>query len=336
MVLPKNQKNLSNSPKKAKYDATDEEFDEPQDDDQDEDDEDDDDDDDDDEQDEPDERDQAPRKKVNGRPRSASRKQGGSYPVTLVFKKDEDFNEFTAEAADKNLSAAAYALHVVNNRHNTTETSTDLRKTVKFLRNRVARLEGAKEHLQGLYDAERAGRAGGLSGLDADNAPATAKTLKKALDEALAKRDQEARLKQLQELEKDYEKLEKEHEELLTKHEEAVSTTSFPSIVERLAPAAMTIASTRFGPQISGFLGMLSGVAPEPMGLGAGDPADPLVAAVLRARDNISPRQGRDLEQVMDAIGRNPQFVERFAAAVAQFDKVNAQQPPTYTEHSPG
>lgn len=72
----------------------------------------------------------------------------------------------------------------------------------------MAQLEGAQEQLPGLYDAARAGRAGGRGGLDADHAPATPKSLNQALAEALAKRDAQTRLQELEAREQDYEKRE--------------------------------------------------------------------------------------------------------------------------------
>lgn len=99
----------------------------------------------------------------------------------------------------------------------------------------MAQLAGAQEQLLGLYDAERAGRAGGRGGLDADHAPATPKSLNKALAEALAKRDAQTRLQELEAREQDDEKREPAPEQLLTKHAQA---GRFPSLADRLAPAA--------------------------------------------------------------------------------------------------
>ena len=265
----------------------------------------------------------APRR-GRGRPVAAARTRNrpAVMSVTAVFKdKDEaEYHDLLEEAGAKNASVSAYALEVLLNRHNTATGATDNKRTIRALRERVSQLEGAKETLQGLYeDAMKGIKTDSLAGFD--NAPVTNKTLASAVQAEIARMEKERLAAEAPELRKQLDKLQEEYDELEDRMEKESSLMSRAQI---LAPAAINGLMQR-APGLANALAGLAGI--EPMGLPAGPAAestDSLVLAALRTRDNVAPKQVRELEQVLDAVARHPQFISRFAQAVQQFEAAQA------------
>lgn len=279
-----------------------------------------------------------PRRK-GGRPRS-----GATLTATAVFKEETEFQEFEQEASERNESVSAYALHVLLNRHNTVDGVSDWKRERRTLKNRITALEGAKEQLQGMYEQERSRAGSGLAGLDATPAAMTPKEIQRLVAAGIAERDREQKLALLPVVQAELEKTQKELEDLEEKYDdlqdEMERLSNFETKVQTYAPTLVNGLLGQF-PNLaksiaSSPLGALAGLTPDSVGLPAptSDPAsDPLIAAALRTRDEISPKQGRELEMVLDAIAKNPGFVTRFAQAIQQHEQAQqaaqAATPPT-------
>lgn len=279
-----------------------------------------------DEPDSPDEREheaQARQRNRGGRPVAATRTRNrpAVMSVTGVFKDETDYQSFLDEATERGLSSSAYALEVFTNRHNTSGGASELRRTNRNLRERVSQLEGAKETLQGLFEQAKAGTkpADSLAGFD--DAPVTNRTLAKAVEAEIAKRDAAAAAANMPELQKRFDKLQEDYDEL---EEQMERDSSFMVRAQTLGPA-LVHGLLQKAPGLATALAGLGGF--EVPGLPAGplvDTSDPLVTAALRTRDNVSPKQARELEQVLDAVCRRPDFITRFASAVQQYEQAQA------------
>lgn len=299
--------------------------------------------DDDDDEEEEEEEPAPPPRNRGGRPPNPNRTV---FSATAVFKTVEDFQDFEEEALKRELSVSGYALEVLLNRHNTVEGVGDMRTKIRQQSQRILALEGAKEQLQALFEQERertggtGGSVGGLSGFD-DNKPVGAKDLQRLISEGIAERDRTAALARLPELEAELTRTKKELADLQDEYDnledDMVKRSDFEANVKTYGGPVIQGLAGQF-PDIArklveGPLGALAGLGGGMGGIGAGPTesvsSDPLVTAALRTRDNISPKQGRDLEHVLDAVGRHPEFIERFAKAVYQYEQAQAAAPPT-------
>lgn len=283
-----------------------------------------------------DEDEEAPAPRKGGRPVLANpkrRRTASGFSVTAVFKDEVELQEFQEEASVAGLSNAAYAMRVIKNRHNTTEGASDRSRQYRALKERVLQLEGAKEQLQALYEQALAGKnPEALAGLEPAGVPIT--NLTAAVKAEIKRMETERLAKEAPELQKKLDALQKEFEDLEDQYEKE---TSLMAKATMIAPAALNGLLAR-APGLAVALGGLMGIDPgTPMGLPAGpsaDSTDPLVLAVLRTRDNVSPKQARELEVVMDGLARFPNLVTNFSDAVKTME--NAQQQKQQSGFGPG